>query len=360
MCHFVIHATVTVILAIALVGCGNSQHAGKPLTPGLHGAGAETTFLFSPYKYTGALQDAPNNTIRTRVTGASMSLVDSLPEGLNALTLAFATGTCVDEQWDGFTSTRKAVATIRELDKAGVYYVISTGGGGNKIFTCNDPADFLAFIKRYHTPHMLGVDFDVELSQDQAMVDNLVKDTKVAAKHYPDMRFSFTVATFGSTSRATPNLGNLGARILKSIRAHDLDHYLINLMVMEYDQTLPIRCVIGSNGRCDMGASAIAAAKNMHALFGVPYNKMELTPMIGRNHAQGTPEIFTLEDAREVAAFVKEKGIAGVHFWSYDRDRDCTTARQHPRSTCNSYGKAGTFGYTRAFLKAFGGTAYAP
>ncbi|HTJ27532.1 MAG TPA: hypothetical protein VMA36_15335, partial [Candidatus Limnocylindria bacterium] len=38
----------------------------------------------------------------------------------------------------------------------------------------------------------------------------------------------------------------------------------------------------------------------------------------------------------------------GVHFWSFDRDNDCTLASSSP--TCNSYGQAGTLGYTNAFI----------
>jgi chitinase len=72
--------------------------------------------------------------------------------------------------------------------------------------------------------------------------------------------------------------------------------------------------------------------------------------MIGGNDTQG--ETFTLADVGIVASYAKQKGIAGVHFWSFDRDNDCTQTWASP--TCNSYGQAGRLGFTTQFLSALG------
>jgi hypothetical protein len=95
-----------------------------------------------------------------------------------------------------------------------------------------------------------------------------------------------------------------------------------------------------------MGLSANQAALNLHSYYGVPYGQIELTPMIGGNDTQG--EQFTLADADTVAAFATAKGLAGVHYWSYDRDVDCPVGSASP--TCNSIGNAGTRGYLKRFL----------
>ena len=58
---------------------------------------------------------------------------------------------------------------------------------------------------------------------------------------------------------------------------------------------------------------------------------IELTPMIGGNDAQD--EHFTVADATTVAHFAITQGLAGVHYWSYDRDTDC--APGSASSTCN-------------------------
>jgi len=50
--------------------------------------------------------------------------------------------------------------------------------------------------------------------------------------------------------------------------------------------------------------------------------------------------------------FVAANGVAGVHFWSLDRDVDCATG--WASATCNSYGAAGTWGFSNAFVSALG------
>jgi hypothetical protein len=95
-----------------------------------------------------------------------------------------------------------------------------------------------------------------------------------------------------------------------------------------------------------MGQSALQAAYNLADHWGVPYGNIELTPMIGGNDAQS--EQFTLSDADTVAAFALQKGLAGVHYWSYDRDVDCPPGSASP--TCNSIGNAGTHGYLKRFI----------
>jgi chitinase len=106
-------------------------------------------------------------------------------------------------------------------------------------------------------------------------------------------------------------------------------------------------CVV-SGGICQMGQSALQAAYNVHDKWGVPFSGLELTPMIGGNDTQG--ETFTLADADAVASFALSKGLAGVHYWSYDRDVDCPPGAASP--TCNSMGGAGAHGFLKRFLAA--------
>jgi hypothetical protein len=70
--------------------------------------------------------------------------------------------------------------------------------------------------------------------------------------------------------------------------------------------------------------------------------------MIGGNDVQS--EQFTLADADALAAFALSKGLAGIHFWSYDRDTDCPPGSAS--ATCNSLGGAGTHGFLKRFLNA--------
>ena len=128
---------------------------------------------------------------------------------------------------------------------------------------------------------------------------------------------------------------------------------LINLMVMDYGAPNKYVCVVDSiSGLCDMGKSAVAAAESLKSAYGIPYSRIELTPMIGGNDA--TDEHFTIANAQSMSSYVLSKGLAGVHYWSFDRDRDC--ARGYASSTCNSLGvpSAGTLGFFKAFLGALG------
>jgi chitinase len=136
---------------------------------------------------------------------------------------------------------------------------------------------------------------------------------------------------------------------MNAIKSAGLANYIIDLMVMDYGSAIPSNCTI-SNRVCEMGQSAIAAAENLHAFYGVPYNRIELTPMIGGNDTQG--ETFTLADVSAVSSYALQKGLAAVHFWSFDRDTDCTPGSAS--STCNSYGQAGRLGFTTQFLSNLG------
>ena len=68
--------------------------------------------------------------------------------------------------------------------------------------------------------------------------------------------------------------------------------------------------------------------------------------MIGGNDA--STETFTLGDADTVSQFTLANGLAGVHYWSYDRDTDCPPGSSSP--TCNTYGMSGQYGFLKRFL----------
>ena len=120
-------------------------------------------------------------------------------------------------------------------------------------------------------------------------------------------------------------------------------------MVMDYGSPSPSICVV-VNGACEMGQSAIAAAESLHTHWGVPYNQIELTPMIGGNDTPS--EVFTIADVNTMTMYVLQNQLGGVHFWSFDRDTDCSPGSASP--TCNSYGTAGTLGFTNAFIQGLG------
>lgn len=283
----------------------------------------------------------------TSVTGTLSPLTTVMPAKLNTVTWAFATGECGSENWGGVQGPAMASANVGPFVSAGKTYILSTGGAAGS-FSCGSDAGFETFIARYNSANLRGVDFDIEAGQSQSVIDNLVQRVKVAQGKHPSLRFSFTLATLGGNS--PQSLGSMGVTVMNSIKAAGLTNYYVDLMAMDYGSAIASNCTLGSSGKCDMGKSANQAAINLHNFYGVAYNRIEVTPMIGGNDAQD--ETFSLADISTLSSFAKSNGLAGIHYWSLDRDTDCAPGFASP--ICNSYGVAGKWGFANGFVSALG------
>lgn len=310
------------------------------------------SFSFSAYKEitTGGMTDS--FLMQTSVYGNAEPQTGAMSASNPTLTWAFAAGNCGSESWDGIDGASFAAANVPAFVNAGKYYIVSTGGWAQQ-FKCTSDVGFTQFLQRYYSSSMLGVDFDIEggsaVDWTQSDVDNLVQRVINAQKIYPNLRFSFTVGTTGGSATG---LSSYGQMVLDSISYFGMKNYLINLMVMDYGPGATSDICAVSNGQCNMGASAVQAAISLHTAYGVPYNQIELTPMIGQNDS--VPDIFQISDITTVSSFVNSNGLAGVHFWSFDRDVDCPYDPNGPSGTCNGLGNAGTLGFTNGFITALG------
>ena len=345
--------------------------AGQPDAPGGGGGDggpgpAPSGLVFGPYKDTSIHMNWNTNVISTQVSGPMMPLAGELAaNGGKTVTLSFATGECGNESWGGVPGAAMASANVAGLSAAGIDYLLATGGAAGS-FTCGTDAGFMTFIERWMSPHLVGIDFDIEAGQSQAVIADLMRRAGAAHARYPNLRMSLTLATLANNDGAT-TAHSLGAAATSSFNTYgdwtmaavrselgwdgteaDWPSYLtVNLMTMDYGAPGSGVCVV-SGGRCDMGQSALQAAYNLHDHWRVPWNAIELTPMIGGNDVQG--ETFTLADADTVAAFAIARGLAGVHYWSYDRDVDCPPGAASP--ICNSMGGAGAHGFLQRFRGA--------
>eukprot|EP00731_Ephydatia_muelleri_P015487 Em0008g1207a len=214
------------------------------------------------------------NVISSNVKGTQKRLIDMMSSG-DGVRLSFATGECGDETWAGVSADTFAEANIGLLNSHGIQYTVSTGGA-NGLFTCSSTVGADRFLNRYLGPQTAST------GPDASSINDLGKSVLTAAT-------------------------NAGLK------------YIVNLMAMDYGQT-PSQwiCVLDDNKMCDMGASAIQAAKNLNKKYGVPFTEIALTPMIGMNDV--TNEIFTIEDMKKVLEFGAKVGLAGLHYWSFDRD----------------------------------------
>lgn len=345
-------------------GAGGSTGGG-----GATGAGGASTatssFILSAYKDIGIDFDWNGNVISTRVSGkASPLFTDLSAHAAKAITLAFATGECGSESWAGVSGVGMASTNFPLLNAAGIDYIVSTGGAAGT-FTCASDAGFQTFVHRWMSPHLRGIDFDIEAGQTPAIIDALIRRIQAAHATYPALRFSLTLATLANNNGASTaqslgasipdSLNTLGAQTLQAVQTilgvsssmpSSWPSYLtVNLMTMDYGGASSGVCVVAS-GACQMGQSALQAAYNLRDRWGVPFSAIELTPMIGGN--DDSSEHFTLADVDTIAAFAGARGLAGLHFWSYDRDVDC--APGPASSTCNSLGGAGAYGFLTRFI----------
>ncbi|HEV2635158.1 MAG TPA: carbohydrate-binding protein, partial [Actinocrinis sp.] len=125
--------------------------------------------------------------------------------------------------------------------------------------------------------------------------------------------------------------------------------YVINLMTMDFGNASSSVCVV-SGSTCEMAQSAIQAVKNLEHTYGIAASKIAVTPMIGMNDA--TSETFTVGDVSTLTSYAVSNGLAGIHFWSLDRDTPCSDTYASP--TCNSVSSTSALQYTKSFLSALG------
>jgi chitinase len=346
-------------------GANNGGGGAQPPPPPPPTNGAKK-FFFGPYKDTG-INLAFGNVISTRVAGQSNSFANELARaGGKTAYLAFATGECGNESWGAISGAAMAAANVKPLNDNGLDYVLSTGGAAG-VFTCGSDAGFSTFVDRWMSPHLVGIDFDIEAGQTPQIISDLIKRIKTARDRYPNLRFSLTLATVAQSkpgaataqafgAGAPDGLNVLGDNTISAVRntfgfngsAQTWPSFItVNLMTMDFGGGSSFICVL-RNGLCQMGESSLQAALNLRDHFGIPLSNVEITPMIGGNDVQAN--VFTLADADTVARFALANGLAGVHYWSFDRDVDCPPG---PASaTCNTLGNAGTLGFLRRFLAA--------
>src|SRR5262249_4810154 len=155
------------------------------------------------YKDTSINMNWNTNVITTNVTGTPTPLsADLTANGGKVITLAFATGECGSENWGGVPGAAMASANVSMLNAAGLKYILSPGGAAGS-FTCGSDAGFTTFINRWMGAGLIGVDFDIEAGQSQAVINELIARVKAAHGSFPNLRFSLTLATLGNNNGAS-------------------------------------------------------------------------------------------------------------------------------------------------------------
>jgi len=335
-------------------GGGTPPGGGGGTPPGGGGTGTASGLLFSPYKDVTINMNWNTYEMQSAVEGSDLpvvgsgSVVSTYVPKLPAITLAFATGACGSENWGGVSGADWAAENVPQLNSAGLNYVVSTGGEAGT-FTCASTAGMDSFIATYASPHLVGIDFDIEGGQSESDIQNLVAAAAGAQATYPNLQFSFTLATLGASDGSYGGVNSLGNEVVEAVLGSSLKNYVINLMTMDFGSASSSVCVV-VNGSCEMGQSSIQAVENLEHTYGIPASKIAVTPMIGLN--DNTSETFTTADVDTLTSYATSNGLAGLHFWSFDRDTPCSDDYASP--TCNSISSTTPLEYTNRFLSDLG------
>jgi hypothetical protein len=310
-----------------------------------------TPIVFSPYKHLNMEVDPANPVAQSRIRGQLTPLPDLAKlhslELFPAVTLAFASGECGKERWGALEADAVAKANVSAMETHGLKYMISTGGEGN-VFTCHTDAGMDKFINRYASSALLGVDFDIESTQSPANIREIVERVKAAQVKWPKLRFSFTLATFAASDGTAASLNATGASVMQALSDVGVQNYYINLMVMDFGLAAPAHCVV-RKGRCDMSASARQAVENLRVQYGVPLSRIEVTAMVGVNDV--VENVFTPDDATALAQFVRSGNLAGLHYWSLDRDKPCAEGVTQVSPECSGLHQVPELAYLQSFLR---------
>ncbi|THA30138.1 sugar hydrolase [Streptomyces sp. A1277] len=268
--------------------------------------------------------------------------------GVKEFNLAFITsgGSCAP-LWGGVTGLGDdhVASQIGALRAAGGDVRVSFGGaaGSELALRCSSAADLAAaYGKVVDTYKLTKVDFDVEGGALPDTAANTRRSQAIAQlqKSHPGLDVSFTLPVMPE------GLTQPGVDLIADARKNGVDVGAVNIMAMDY----------GASYSGDMGTYAVQAATATQAqIKGVlglsdadAWKAVAVTPMIGVNDV--STEVFKVEDATQLVAFAKEKGLAWLAMWSATRDKECAGgAKPTADATCSSITQE-----PLAFTKAFG------
>lgn len=298
------------------------------------GSGTTTSAGFAPY-------------VDTSLYPAFDLLAAATATGVKDYNLAFITdgGGCTPK-WGGVTDlagdgVASQIGALRA--KGGDVRVSFGGAAGSELATTCSSADALAtaYGKVVDAFDLTKVDFDVE---GGALPDTAANTRRAQAiaklqQQHPSLDVSFTLPVMPE------GLTQDGVNLLSNAKSNGVSINTVNIMAMDY----------GPAYSGDMGTyaeqAATATQAQVKSVLGLSdsaaWKAVAVTPMIGVNDV--TTEIFKVEDATQLVAFAKSKGLGWLSMWSATRDKQCAGgAKNFADATCSSIVQD-----ANAFSKAF-------
>ncbi len=241
--------------------------------------------------------------------------------GVQTFNLAFITsgGGC-DPKWGGSGALDgdPVAQQIPKLRAEGGDVRVSFGGAaGSELGLACGSADELAaaYGKVVDAYDLKKADFDIEGGALPNAEANTRRAQAIAKlqKDHPDLDVSFTLPVMPE------GLTQDGVGLLTDAKKNGVKISAVNIMAMDY----------GASYDGDMGKYAIQAAtatqKQVKEALGLSeadaWKAVAVTPMIGVNDV--ATEIFTQDDAKELADFAATKHLGWLSMWSATRDKAC-------------------------------------
>ncbi|MFF4655024.1 cellulose binding domain-containing protein [Streptomyces sp. NPDC001381] len=340
------------------------EPSGRPTRPATPTPGGTVTASPAPGTSTSADPSPSTSTSAGPGTGTTASagfapyvdtslypafdlLASAAATGVKDYNLAFVTdgGGCTPK-WGGVTDLASdgVASQIGALRAKGGDVRVSFGGAsGSELATTCSSADALAaaYGKVVDAYRLTKVDFDVEGGALPNAAANTRRAQAVAKlqQQHPGLDVSFTLPVMPE------GLTQDGVSLLSAAKANGVKVATVNVMAMDY----------GPAYSGDMGTyaeqAATATQAQVKSVFGLSdsaaWKAVAVTPMIGVNDVAS--EVFKVEDATQLVAFAKSKGLAWLSMWSATRDRQCPGgAKNQADATCSSIVQDDS-----AFSKAF-------
>lgn len=305
-----------------------------PSTSASSGTGTTGSAGFAPY-------------VDTSLYPAFDLLGSASATGVKDYNLAFVTdgGGCTPK-WGGVTDLASdgVASQIGALRAKGGDVRVSFGGAsGSELATTCSSADALAaaYGKAVDLFKLTKVDFDVEGGALPDAAANTRRAQAIAKlqQQHPGLDVSFTLPVMPE------GLTQDGVTLLSNAKANGVKTTTVNIMAMDY----------GPAYSGDMGTyaeqAATATQAQVKSVFGLSdsaaWKTVAVTPMIGVNDVAS--EVFKVEDATQLVAFAKSKGLGWLSMWSATRDKQCAGgAKNSADATCSSILQSDS-----AFSKAF-------
>lgn len=243
--------------------------------------------------------------------------------GLNEVTIAFvlSNGGCNTTQ-----DIEQNASDVQAFIAAGGHVKASFGGADGTYVEsqCSSASDLASAIEGFvDATGITDLDFDIE--QDPVLTDavNKMRGQALAmVQQARNVRVAFTLA-------ANPPPGGLtsqGLSVVTNAVSAGVQVWHVNLMTMDYGDSY------GGQPLAPVAEGSLTAA-NAQLVQAIPgldataaWRMLGVIPMIGKNDDS---EVFSLQDAKDLAAFVQQKGLGLVSFWSIDRDQVCPSGADY-------------------------------